>query len=341
MAPTSQKSNQISYKKAVELFNKGNLHPAYLIFGEEKFLHDELIDKILSIGLDAGTRDFNFDLFYASETSIDKIINIAMSFPMMAERRIVVVKDIQHLKATELKYLAGYVQKPSKSTILILTLPERKKTGKNFNEIYKNIVAIECRKLYDSEIPAWIQGYLGSKNFEIENQAIQLLHAQVGNSLLSLVNELEKIEINIHPKIKITVEDIQTVTSISKQFNIFELCNSVGKKNFSQAVSILNKLLEQGEQTTGMIIQLGRHIVNLLKIKENIRLGKKSTNDLMRVTGLSYYFVNDIMRQSKNFTNEQLRNAFQFLAAADLHLKTGYQNPGLVMELLLYRIIKM
>jgi DNA polymerase III delta subunit len=46
------------------------------------------------------------------------------------------------------------------------------------------------------------------------------------------------------------------------------------------------------------------------------------------------------VKQSKNFSAEQYRNSFSYLAKADLHLKTGYQQPGLVMELLVYNLIK-
>ncbi len=340
MAQTAIKSNNISFAQAINQIKQGSLAPVYLIYGEEKYLHDELIDRIIDISLDSATKDFNFDLFYASETSVDRIINVARSFPMMAERRVVVVKDIQQLKTTELKYLADYVSRPSKSSCLILALPERKKTGKWFGLLFNNALTIDCRKLYDNEIPGWVEGYLQSRKLEIEKEAVQLLQAQVGNSLLDLVNELEKVQINIHPRTKITLEDVQNVTSISKQFNIFELCNAVGEKNFPRAIAILIKLLEQGESPTGMIIQLMRHLVSLMKINENIRKGKRSINELMKVTGLSYYFVNDMMKQSKNFTIEQYRNSFSYLAEADLHLKTGYQTPGLVMELLLYRLIK-
>lgn len=340
MAQTATKSNTITYTRAKDQIQRGDLAPVYLIYGEESYLHHEIIDRIVDISLKAETKDFNFDLFYASETSADKIINVARLFPMMAQLRVVVVKDIQQLKANDLKYLSDYVSQPSKSTCLILSLPERKKTGKWITVISNNALSIDCRKLYDNEVPGWVEGYLQSKKIAIEKEAIHLLQAQVGNSLLDLANELEKIQINIHPRLKIALADVQHVTSISKQFNIFELCNAVGEKNFPQAIAILNKLLEQGESPTGMVIQLTRHFVNLLKIKEHISRGNSSINELMKVTGLTYYFINDMMKQSKNFSTNQYRNSFHFLAEADLHLKTGYQKPDLVMEILLYNMIK-
>jgi DNA polymerase-3 subunit delta len=340
MAQTATRSSNITYTKAVDQLKKGNLAPVYLIYGEEKYLHDELIDRIIDTSLDSGTKDFNLDIFYASETQADKIINVTSSFPMMAQRRVVVVKDIQQLKPTDLKYLADYVSRPSETSCLILSLPGRKKTGKWFTAIFNKALSIDCRKLYDNEVPGWVESYVQSKNLAIAKEAIQLLQAQVGNSLLDLVNELEKVQINIHPREKITLEDVQRVTSISKQFNIFELCNAIGEKNFPRSIAILNKLIGQGESPTGMIIQIMRHFVNLMKINENIRRGNRSTSELMKVTGLTYYFVNDMMKQSNNFSAEQYKNSFSRLTEADLHLKTGYQKPGLVMELLLYKLIK-
>jgi len=340
MAQTATKSNHINYAKAVDQLKKGDLAPVYLIHGEEKYLHDEFIDRVIDTSLDSGTKDFNLDIFYASETSADKIINVSSSFPMMAQCRVVVVKDIQQLKPNDLKHLADYVSRPSKSSCLILSLPERKKTGKWFTVIFDNALSIDCRRLYDNEVPAWVEGYLQSKKLTIAKEAIQLLQAQAGNSLLDLVNELEKIQINIHPRLKITLEDVQNVTSISKQFNIFELCNVVGEKNFPRAIMILNKLLEQGESPTGMIIQLMRYFVNLMKISENIQRGNQSISELMKVTGVAYYFVNDMMKQSRKFSAGQYRDSFTHLAEADLHLKIGYQKPEMVMELLLYKLIK-
>lgn len=339
MAQTKSKTKAISYTQAIEQLSKGVISPTYFIFGEEKYLHDDLIGRIIHASIDPGMKDFNLDFFYASEAEVDKIINVARSFPMMDQRRVIVVKDIQDLKTTELKYLTDYISHPSQTSCLILTMAEKLRSNKAMDLILNHSIAIDCRQFYDNEIPGWVENYLQSKKIEIEMQAIYLLQAQVGNSLLTLVNELEKVQINIHPRTRITLADVQSITSVSKQFNIFELCNAVGDKNFSRTVAILSKLLQQGETPTGMIVQLTRHFVQLLKIHEAMRQGKKAVNDIMKITGLTYYFVNDAMRQSKNFSTEQLRSAFNHLADADLHLKTGYQKPNLVMELLLYKLI--
>lgn len=340
MAETKDKIKSLSYHDALVLLQKGVIALAYLIFGEEKYLQEDLIDRLLKLSVDPAMKDFNLDIYYGGETDVEKILNAARSFPMMAARRTVIVKDIQNFKPTELKHVTNYFQNMSRTTCLILTSSQKKISVRQMNHASNEVIMIDCRPLYENEVPGWVENYLKSKRLEIEPQAIYLLQAQVGNSLFSLVNELEKVQINIHPRTKIKLADIQTITSISKQFNVFELCNAVGDRNFNRTLGILKQLIQQGESTTGMIVQLTRHFVHLMKINEGFRQGKRSVNDLMKITGLSYYFVNDMMQQAKKYSIEQLRNSFELLAEADLHLKTGYQTPDMVMELLLYKLIQ-
>ncbi len=340
MAQTKKQKQAISYLQVIQQLKKENLAAVYFIFGEEKYLHDLLIDKLTKLVLEAATHEFNFDLFYASEVEADKIVTIARSYPMMAPRRIVVVKDIDAFKPSSLKQIVDYVAKPSSSTTLILTSDKKAFTGKGTTTLLSHSIAVDCRQLYENEVTPWIKNYLQSKKIDIEIQAIQLLQDQVGNSLLNLVNEIEKVVINIQPRAKITVEDIKNVTSSSKQNSVFELCDAVGTKNFPRAITILTNLLDRGEKPTGIIVQLTRHISNMMKINESLRLKKASAQELAALTKLNLFFINKIRSQAANFTSDQLRRAFDYLTKADFHLKISYQPPKLVMELLLYNLIK-
>ncbi|MDZ7263324.1 MAG: DNA polymerase III subunit delta [candidate division KSB1 bacterium] len=339
MAQTQQTKKALTYAAAIDQLNKGVLANAYFIFGEEKYLHDELIDRIIKIAVNPATRDFNLDLFYANDVEIERVIQVVRSYPMMDNRRLVIIKDIQDFKPLALKHLVNYVASPSATSCLIMTMADKLRSNKTLALLAAQATAIDCRSLYDNEVAGWIQNYLKDKKLEIEMPAIALLQAQIGNSLQNLVNEIEKIQINILPRNRITAADVENVSSISKQYNVFELCNAVGERHLARGLTILQRLLQQGDEPTGIIIQLVRHFVNLLKVRECVAQGKRTPGELAAVTGLANYFVNDLLRQVKNFTPEQLRMAFHLLSEADYHLKTGYQRGHVVMELLLYKLI--
>lgn len=311
----------------------------YFIFGEEKYLHNDLIDRIIKIAVNPATRDFNLDVFYANDVEIERVIQAVRSYPMMDSRRLVIIKDIQDVKPVDLKHLLNYISHPSATSCLILTMAEKLRSNKTLMMLAAQTTAIDCRPLYENEVAGWVQNYLKMRQLEIEAPAIALLQAQIGNSLQNLVNELEKIQINILPRTRITAADVESVSSISKQYNVFELCNAVGDRHLARGVTILQHLLQQGDEATGIIIQLVRHFINLLKVRECVAQGRRTPAELAKVTGLANYFVTDLLRQVKNFTPEELRSSFHWLSEADYHLKTGSQRSSLVMELLLYKLI--
>jgi len=77
-----------------------------------------------------------------------------------------------------------------------------------------------------------------------------------------------------------------------------------------------------------------------MKISESIRIKKSSAQDLATLTKLNIYFINKIRNQANNYKAEELKSAFNHLTTADLHLKTSYQKPKLVMELLLHKLTR-
>ena len=92
--------------------------PVYVLMGEEPFFIDKLTDLLMATVLDESEKDFNQLLLYGAETDAVSVINAARRFPMMSEYQVVVVKEAQSLKRIE--ELAFYLQKPQKSTILVV-----------------------------------------------------------------------------------------------------------------------------------------------------------------------------------------------------------------------------
>ncbi|MDW7680183.1 MAG: DNA polymerase III subunit delta, partial [bacterium] len=249
------------------------------------------------------------------------------------------VKEIQRFKPSAMKLIEEYVAKPSQSTCLILSAPVKDLSGKSYKIVKSKACNVNCRPFYSNETISWIKNYINTKKLDIEIQACNALYEIVGNSLFDLVNEIEKIVINIYPRQKITAEDVQQTSSMLRQHSVFDLCDAVGEKKLKKSLSILNNLIDRGERATGIVIQLNRHWINMLKLIEMKRLKRLSTAELQAVTRLHPFFLAKIQMQTNNFTAEQIRQGFSRLAEADLHLKTSYQPPKLVLELLIYQLI--
>ncbi len=246
--------------------------PVYFFFGEEDFLIDEIVDAVVAEGVDPATKGFNLDIIHGSETDGKDIVSIASSFPMMAERRVVVVKDFDRVANKEL--VEPYLEHPSPSTCLVLVAAKPDTRKKPYPLLKKNSVGGEFGRLYDNEIPAWIQRRVTHLRRTITPDAAQLLQAYVGNSLRDVSNQIDKLLIAVGSKPSIELEDVEAVVGVSKEFTIFELTKMVGEKNISRSLEIVERMLDSGESPQLIIVMLTRHFIIMAKVRELHAAGK-------------------------------------------------------------------
>ena len=128
-------SKMLTYEDVMKDVLSGNLKPVYLLMGVENYYIDRITEAIIEKALPEEDRDFNMHVFYGGDTDINSVINAAQSFPMGAERSLVIIKEAQDLKGLE--DIAYYLQNPQTSTILII--------------VYKN-GTVDGRKKFVSQI---------------------------------------------------------------------------------------------------------------------------------------------------------------------------------------------
>ncbi len=222
-----------------ELKNK-HYRPIYYLMGEESYYIDKISDYIATAILTEEEKEFNQTILYGSETDIATIITTAKKYPMMSEHQVLIVKEAQNLK--NIDELCYYLQKPLISTILVFChkngiLDKRKKVT---SLIEKCGIIYESKKIKDSQLPNFITNYLKKKNITIESKATEILSEFVGADLCRLTSELEKLIITLpQGQVHITSEQIEKNIGISKDFNNFELKNSLIEKNIFKANQII------------------------------------------------------------------------------------------------------
>ena len=230
-----------SYASIVADLKSASFAPIYCLMGEEDYYIDRLSEEILNQALAEEERDFNYTLLYGAETRANDIINIARQYPMMAERRVVMVREFQALSDKET--LVSYVKNPTPSTILILcnkhgVLDRRRTLG---NEIKKNGgVIFESKRLYDRELPPFVTKYIESRQKTIEPAAAQMLCDHIGSDLSRLVAEMDKLILALpEGQSRIAPTLVEEQTGMSKDYNVFELQNALATRDVFKANQIV------------------------------------------------------------------------------------------------------
>lgn len=311
--------------------------PVFLFHGPEEFLIEQAVDLTRKKYLSRADEDFNLDIVYGSEVDGARIINLASAYPMLAPMRVVIVREFDRLAPRQIELVGKYCTRASKSTCLILSATHVDLRRKGYTEIKANGYVMEFKTLYDNRVPEWIQQHCQQRQLEISVEAVRLLHASIGNSLRALATEINKLTLLLKGRTRIEVADVEQVVGVSRQFNIFELCNAVGTRKLGPAMQIARRMLELGEAPTVIIYMLGRHITILMKVKELIRKHQPELQ-IAKEVGVNQFFIKDYINQQQNYSMTDLQSAIQFLLDADIKMKTSYQKANLVMDLLLYQI---
>ena len=313
--------------------------PVVLLYGEEDFLVDECIQAVLDHALEEGTRGFNLDIVYGSKVDVKEVIAHASAFPMMSQRRVVIVKEFEKLATNDQsKELVGsYINHPLESTCLILSSEHPDFRKKPFTDLKKHAEVVECKPLYDNQIFEWVSQRMKQLGKTSDPEACRLLQTHVGNSLRQLQNEIDKLFIYVGEKNHITSGDVTEVVGATKGYTVFELQHAIGRKDLKDSLMILQAMLQSGQSPQLIIIMLTKFFTQLWKLSE---LKAKSTPEagMAEEVGVHPYFLKKVIQYQ--FSRNHIEAGFRALAEADVTLKTTSRDPHLVMDLLLFTLVK-
>lgn len=326
----------IKRSQLISDIRRGNVLPLYLFYGEEEFLIREAVDLIVQKIVDPGTRDFNFNTLYCREASASDIIGIAQTLPFMAEKRLIIARDIDAFKAADIEVLIPYLRDPSPSTCLVMLSNQRKYDKKTVISAVEQgggaVVAFYA--LQETEAREWITGWARMRGISIAAEAVQFVVQVVGTDLQRINNELEKVEIYIKDRKTISLEDVRKVVGDFREFTPFDLADAIGHRDRQKAFLVLTRLLQEGEEPVGLIGAIAWNMRRLLRAKamESSGMGYEEIKKRLNVLWLHSASFREQMNM---FSLPELRGAFGVLLQADRQIKTG----GLEARLLLDRLI--
>ena len=324
----------MTYDQILSDIHKKNFAPIYFLTGEEPYFIDMISDTIENEALDEADRAFNQIVLYGRDVDVETIANHARSFPMMGDRMVVIVKEAQDVK--DLEKFEAYLDTIPETTLLVFVYKYKKfdKRKTLAKKIDKKGVWFESKKLYENNIPGWIQNYLKAEGYAITPKATQMLADFLGTDLHKIANELKKLTIALPKNKSIDDADVERNIGISKDYNVFELQNAIGSRDVLKANRIVNYFGDNGKDNPLLVtaITLYGYFTKLIKLHCT---QDKSQGNLASVLGVSPFFVKDYLAASRNYPPATCIRCISILREFDMKSK-GY-GSGEVNEKDLYR----
>lgn len=335
-----------SVKKIMGDLKAGKYAPVYFLQGEETFYIDVIANYIEEHALPPAEKSFNQVVVYGKDAAMAPILTHARRFPMMAEKQVVIVKEAQEIqdlnKDSGSKLLLDYLKNPVPSTILVFchkhkSLDKRKELGKKIDQY---TTALNCKKIYDNQLPEFVGEYAREKKITIEDRAVMALCEYVGNDLHRLTNEIDKLLIAAQGN-NITLEQVMNGVGVSKEYNIFELQKALIRKDTLLANKIVN-YFEANTRKNPVIPVVAFLFSFFSKLLAASQCTDKSEKGLVSALKISPYAAKDYLAALRQYPPDKIISTISSLKDADLKLKgvnSGSDTEGQILRELVFRIV--
>lgn len=321
----------------------GNFVPVYLLMGTEPYYPDLVCDEIIKYALTDSERDFNQTVFYGLDTDAGTVASECRSYPMMAERRLVVVKEAQSMKTLE--DLATYASDPMESTVLVILMHGA--SADKRRALYKNVqkkgIVLVSDALRDYEMPQWITSFYKSRGLDIEPAAAALLAEYAGTDMSRIMLETEKMQKNLpEGTVRVNAADIEKNVGISRQFSIFELTKALSYMKAEKALKIAAYI---GNGPKFMLLlataPLYTHFYRILKYEAALlKNPAMSKADRAKLLGVNPYFMEEYDVAARNYPIRRCIKVISLLEEYDFKGKGGGSGEASQGDLLMELVSK-
>ena len=336
----AKRTKGLSPEQLLAEIAKGDVRPFYLLYGDEEYEREALAASVIEALVPAQTQDFNLDILRAERLEVLDFFQVYETYPMMAESRLIVLRDAEALAADQCRGLERVFAAPVETSRLLVVGQKVDLRRKFFRELSRQGCALEFRPPYDNQIPQWIQRHAKRQEIQIEPAAVQLLSQYVGAKPRELVSEIEKLVSFAGVDQPITASAVEQVAGITREASVFDLADALGKGQSKLAQKMLQKFLSQGEEPTRAVAMVTRHFQLLLKAKG--LMDKSLPHDKIAAKlGVAPFFLPGYLEQAQRRSASWLWAGLSALKEADWCLKSqGRRQEHLVLELLVAKLCR-
>jgi DNA polymerase-3 subunit delta len=336
-----------------ELFNslkRGEVGRLYLFYGPEDLLMREAVGRLRELLVPASTEQMNLTVIDGGDGgAAQKIANAVETLPFMSQKRLVIVNNAVFAPAgkrgftqADMEVLDNCIRSIPDYTCLVITArnsPDMRtklmKTMKTAGEV------VEFCALKPQVLEKWVVKRFKDAGKDISRAALKrfifltgYLERDSGKTLEGIANEIEKVVKYCEDRDTVRQEDIEALAPESLSMNIFKLVDTIGGRDISKALELLEDMKRGGEPPVRVLFMVARQFRLLLQASFYREMGYSGKTIASKLQ-LPPFVAASLMRQAGNFTREELKKKLKECGEADARVKSGRIDPWLALELLI------
>lgn len=318
----------------------------YLLYGQESYLIEESVKKIKK-SFDKLVEGINY--IKIDETNINQLISNIETPCFGFDKKLIIVKDSGLFKKEGKKknssmtaliekiaeYIQDNINNIKQDNVIVFVEAEAEK-----NKLYKVIedygkaVNFEHEKL--PNLIKRIKSICSAYKVQIADYDAQYIVECCGTNLRDIINEIRKLIEYAGENGKITKQDIDMLTTKQIDSVIFDLTDSLGKKDIKKAMEVFYNLIYQKEPVQKILITLYNHFKKLYLVKVGIK-NNENISDILKLKPNQTFLLSKYKTQAGYFEQNELRKILDELCSLDYNYKIGLIDLNIGIESILCR----
>ncbi len=308
-----------------------DLKPVYLIFGDEELLLERALHRLRQRVGEVADLDFNFDMFDGDSADATAVVAAANTLPFASERRLVVVRNVDRMRAADQAILTEYATDPAPTACVVLVAVKMPKNSRLYKAVDGSGGVAEYRSPRKHELPGWVVELFASKGKRVSRDGAEALVRAVGRDLRRLETEADKIIAYAGDASVIERADVEAMVAETAPVSVFDLLNAIGARECATALERLDDLLGSGEQLLGIHAMAVRHLRMLVSVKAMLDRGADRAT-IQREVGLQNWQAAAAVEQAGRFGAAELSGALRDAAELEGRLKSGQGDSRVLWE---------
>ncbi|MBQ5607717.1 MAG: DNA polymerase III subunit delta [Oscillospiraceae bacterium] len=341
MAKKTEEPNMLQTLK--EEIRQGEPARLYFFYGEEAFLLHHYLKQLQKVIIDPLTESFNFHKLTAETFDMRSFADCVENLPMMAERTMVVVDEIDIFKLNEAdreRMIDIISDIPDYCTVVFTYETTPFKPDKRLKKLWETVdkygTLVEFQKQSQRDLVSWITRHFAASGKRIAPDLCVYLIDITGGTMTALSGEISKI--CAYSGIdEIRKSDIDAVVEPVLDAVVFQMTDLLGQGEYGAALLKLQQLLKMQQEPIGILGAIGGHFRRLGTAKTLLDNGKTSS-DLMKLYGLADYPARKTMSAAGRFSANFYKKATELVMESDVQMKTSFDDATRILEVLILRL---
>lgn len=318
-------------EQALKEAETGELRPVYLLVGDEPYLEGQVLSALKQAAMKGGVPGLNDEVLTAGEASVDRVLSAARTLPMMAKRRLVIVRGLERWEPREgverkgndpFEALLDYAKNPTPTTLLVLSGGSLDKRRRFVTQAKTQGFLVSCDALDGGALPAWIERMVKQRGARIARDVADAVAELAGPELSPVADAVERLCLYVGPDGEITEDAVAACVVRLRPSTVWELVGAVGRRDVGAALAALERVYDPADRGLRLLGVLAWSTRQLVKFEAAIRAGKKP-GDAAIAVGAPPFKARELAEQVKGLSRADLAQFVLSLAALDGDLKGG------------------